>query len=97
MASWSKLPSNDDYIIEGEVIKGTCGKFGECCKGKCFGCKGNYHFKSVQKGLAKRTKAMRENKQIFELIQAEMKRKRKPYRICRINAVGELESSQEFT
>lgn len=106
----SKLAGNKCITVKlaelaGMEVSGTCGAF-------CSGCQGNgiedimhapcyvfksYRYPSVILSHARTTLAMREDlQQTFNDMDAQLSRKKKPFRYVRINQSGELESAAEF-
>lgn len=97
MGSFSKLAGDGIFRTKsGEFVSGSCGKHCEGCRGACYVFK-SYRYPSVIENHAKNTKAFRENqKQAFADIKEQLSRKKKPFKVVRINQSGELESFIEL-
>lgn len=96
IGTFSKLMGDDIYVIDGESIQGSCGAYCGGCKNSCY-VKHSYRYKSVIKGHAIRTLAMREDMRgLFNELDKQLTNKREPFIYVRIDQSGEIESAAEF-
>lgn len=98
MGTFSKLKGNENIYVKklNCSVCGTCGKYCAGCSKDCY-VNASYRYGSVIYGHAVRTIAMRTDIEKMESdIIGQLKRKRKPFEIVRINQSGELETVREL-
>lgn len=98
IGTWSTLFGNDDYYIPElkAIVSGTCGKHCELCKHVCYVRK-SYRYDSVRYRHAVNTVLLRQDvNAVYETLHGQLARKRKPFKVIRINQSGEHESIEQF-
>lgn len=96
MGSFSKLYGDASYTINNMTCTGTCGHHCNGCKNACY-VKASYRYPSVILRHMINTLAMRESvENSLATLDAQLTRKRTPFKTVRINQSGELESLEEF-
>ena len=98
IGTWSVLYGNKSHFIKklGFSVLGTCGKNCEACQKECY-VKKSYRYDSVKYRHALNTMALRQDtfKTVITLHE-QLKRKRKPFEIVRINQSGEIENAKQL-
>lgn len=83
--TWSTLPTNKTFEIDGETVSGTC----PCNCSGCYATKGNYNFSSVKKSLAMKTVLSYQHLHfVYRAISAQIKADN--VKIVRIHAAGDF-------
>lgn len=96
VGTWSKLKGNKPINSKfGDVI-GSCGRYCDGCEEDCYVNK-SYRYPSVRNRHSENTIAFRENlEEAFKQIETQCKRKRKPFKLIRIDQSGEIETTTEL-
>ena len=107
MWDWKTLYSDEHFATKYGVIKGTCGKHCNGCKGDCYVAKnyssiesGKGTFRpSCRDGHARNTLALNEGGiyYVYESLNGQINRAKNKPAVIRINESGEIQSYVEFT
>lgn len=96
MGTFSKLYGSRMYNTCLGAVLGSCGDHCKGCERLCYVGK-SYRYASVINGHARNTLAFRMDiKKAFEDLNNQINRKRKPFKVIRINQSGEIESFTEL-